>query len=111
MEDKKFIINNINNIKSIYVAIDDICCEESLLETIILFNDGTKKSLFISWDENGDYSFISNKNNEEERDEEYEIINNYEKSCIDFKDKKISLEEMKKAVKTYCKSMIDFINK
>ena len=111
MEDKKFIIKNINNIKNIYVAIDDICCEESLLETIILFNDGTKKSLFISWDENGDYSFISNENNEEERDEEYEIINNYEKSCIDFKDKKISFEEMKEAIKTYCKSMIDFINK
>ena len=111
MEDKKFIIKNINNIKNIYVAIDDIYCEESLLETIILFNDGTKKSLFISWDENGDFSFISNENNEEERDEEYEIINNYEKSCIDFKDKKISFEKMKEAIKTYCKSMIDFINK
>ena len=69
------------------------------------------KSLFISWDENGDYFFSSNEDNEEERDAEYEIISNYDYACRDFKDKKISFEEMKEAIKTYCKSMIDFINK
>ena len=111
MEDENFIINNINNRKSIYVKINDNYCEEGDTKTIINFNDGCKKSLFISWDENGDYFFLSNKDNEEDRDEEYEIINTYEGACRDFKDKKISFEEMKKAIKIYCKKMIDFINK
>ena len=111
MEDENFIINNINNIKSIRIIINDNYCEEGDLETIIFFNDGTKKSLFVSWDENGDYFFLSNEDNEEDRDEEFNIVDTYEGACWDFKDKKISLEEMKKAVKTYCKSMIDFINK
>ena len=111
MDIERFIINNINNIKSIYVKIDDICCEEGLLETIINFNDGSKKSLFISWDENGDYFFSSNEDNEEDREEEYEIISNYDYACRNFKDKKISFEEMKEAIKKYCQDMIDFINK
>ena len=111
MDKKNFIINNINNIKIIYIKINDNYCEEGDLETIIFFNDGTKKSLFVSWDENGDYFFLSNEDNEEDRDEEYEIISNYDYACRAFKDKKISFEKMKEAVKTYCKSMIDFINK
>ena len=111
MDKKNFILNNINNIKSIRIIINDNYCEEGDLETIIFFNDGTKKSLFVSWDENGDYFFLSNEDNEEDRDEEYEIISNYDYACRAFKDKKISFEEIKKALKTYCKSMIDFINK
>ena len=92
MDKKNFIINNINNIKSIRIIINDNYCEEGDLETIIFFNDGTKKSLFVSWDENGDYFFLSNEDNEEDRDEEYEIISNYDYACRAFKDKKISFE-------------------
>ena len=43
MDKKNFIINNINNIKSIRIIINDNYCEEGDLETIIFFNDGTKK--------------------------------------------------------------------
>lgn len=111
MDKKKFIIENINNIKNIYVKINDNYCEEGDLETIINFNDGSKKSLFISWNENGDYFFSSNEDNEEDRDAEYEIIYTYEGACRDFKDKKISFEDMKEAIKKYCQEMIDFINK
>lgn len=111
MEDEKFIIDNISNIKSIYVKIDDRYCEEGDTETIIVFNDGTKKSLFVSWDENGDYYLLSDEDNEEDWGEEFDITDTYEGACRDFKDKKISFEEMKEAIKIYCKKMIDFINK
>lgn len=111
MEDEKFIIENINNIKSIYVKIDDFYCEAGSTKTIITFNDDTKKSLFTRWDENGDYYLLSDEDNEEDWDEEFDITDTYEGACRDFKNKKISFEEMKEAIKTYCKSMIDFINK
>ena len=111
MDKEKFVLNNINNIKSIRIIINDNYCEEGDLETIIIFNDDTKKSLFVSWDRNGDYSLLSDENNEEEWDEEFKITDTYEGACWDFKDKKISFEEMKEAIKTYCRSMIDFINK
>ena len=111
MDKKIFIINNINNIKSIYVKINDNYCEEGDLETIIIFNDGTKKSIFVSWNRNGDYSLLSDEDNEEDWDEEFDITDTYEGACRAFKDKKISFEEMKEAIKKYCQDMIDFINK
>ena len=111
MEDENFIINNINNIKNIYVKINNNYCEEGDTKTTIIFNDGTKKSIFVSWDRNGDYSLLSDEDNEEDRDEEFDIVDTYEGACWDFKDKKISFEEMKEAVKTYCQNMIYFINK
>lgn len=106
MEDEKFIINNINNIKSIYVVINDNYCEEGDIKTIIVFNDGAKKRLFLCWDRNGIYFFLSNKDNEEEREEEYEILSNYDYACRAFMDKKISFEEMKVAIKKYRQDMI-----